>query len=69
MATLNLVDTKLNLKFSDGQNYYNSNINNSATNQDICDLVTIMAKYQVSAPTEIGKTLKYEFIITGNGGN
>ena len=68
MATLNLVETKLALKFSD-QNYYNSNINLSATDQDIYDLVTIMEKYQVSPPIEIGKTLKYEFIINNDGGN
>lgn len=63
MATLNLIDTKLVLKFAD-QNYYNSNINDLATNQTIYNFADLMEKYQVSAPTEIGKTLKYEFIIS-----
>jgi len=62
MATLNLIDTKLVVKFAD-QNYYNSNINNLATNQTIYNLADLMEKYQATSPTEIGKTLKYEFII------
>jgi hypothetical protein len=63
MATLNLIDTKLTLKFSE-QSYSNSNINNAASDQTIYDLAELMEKYQLSAPTEIGKTLKYEFIIS-----
>ena len=62
MATLNLIDTKLVLKFSD-QSYSNSNINDSASDQNIYDLATLMEKYELSAPTEIAKSLKYEFII------
>lgn len=62
MATLNLIDTKLTLKFSE-QSYSNSNINNAASDQTIYDLAELMEKYQLSAPIEIGKTLKYEFII------
>jgi len=61
MASLNLVDTKLTLKFSD-QNYYNSNINDSATDQTIYDLAALMRKYQADSPSEIIKTLKYEFV-------
>ena len=61
MASLNLVDTKLTLKFSD-QNYYNSNINDASTDQTIYDLVTLMGKYQVESPSEVIKTLKYEFV-------
>ena len=60
MASLSLVDTKLTLKFSD-QNYYNSNINDASTDQTIYDLVSLMRKYQVESPSEVIKTLKYEF--------
>ena len=63
MATLNLVDTKLVLKFAD-QNYYNSNINDASSNQTIYDFVTMMQKYQLTAPSEIIKSLKYEFVIS-----
>lgn len=63
MANLNLVDTKMVLKFSD-QSYSNSNISNTATDQKIYDLVELIDKYVVSSPTEIIKTLKYEFIIS-----
>ena len=63
MATLNLVDTKWVLKFAD-QNYYNSNINDLSSNQTIYDFATMMEKYQVTAPSEIIKSLKYEFVIS-----
>lgn len=63
MATLNLIDTKLTLKFSN-QSYSNSNINDSATDEKIYDFAAMMKKYQLSTPSEIIKSLKYEFIIS-----
>ena len=62
MATLNLIDTKLTLKFSD-QNYYNSNINNQSTDQVIYDFAALMRKYQAEQPSEIIKSQKYEFVL------
>lgn len=55
-----LIDTKLTLKFSD-QNYYNSDIKNTATDQEIYNFVSTINKYQVTAPTGIFRTEKYEF--------
>ena len=62
MATLNLIDTKLTLKFSD-QSYYNSNINNQSTDQVIYNFATLMRKYQAEQPSEIIKSQKYEFVL------
>lgn len=62
MVELNLVDTKLTLKFED-QSYSNSNINNAATDETIYNFADMMKTYQVSAPSEIIKSVKYEFIM------
>lgn len=61
MAELNLVDTKLTLKFED-QSYSNSNINNAATDETIYHFADMMKRYQVSAASEIIKSVKFEFI-------
>ncbi|MBQ9491442.1 MAG: hypothetical protein IJU86_01530 [Firmicutes bacterium] len=61
MVNAVLVDTKLILKFAD-QNYYNSDINNLATNQNIYDFVGILTKYFLTAVLEIQKTQKYELV-------
>ena len=61
MVNAVLVDTKLTLKFND-QNYYNSDINNLATNQNIYDFVGILTKYFLTAVLEIQKTQKYELV-------
>jgi len=55
-----LTDTKLTLKFED-QNYYNSDIKNSATDQAIYNFAVIINKYQVTEPAAIFRTEKYEF--------
>ena len=44
MVNAILVDTKLILKFAD-QKYYNSDINNLATDQKIYNLVGLLTKY------------------------
>lgn len=61
MVNAVLVDTKLILKFAD-QNYYNSDINNLATNQNIYDFVGILTKYFLTSVLEIQKTQKYELV-------
>ena len=61
MVNAVLVDTKLILKFAD-QNYYNSDINNLATNQNIYDFVGILTKYFFLFFLEIQKTQKYELV-------
>lgn len=57
---ITLIDTKLTLKFSD-QNYYNSDIKNTATDQGIYNLASTINKYQLTAPIAIFRTEKYEF--------
>ena len=57
-----LVDTKLIVKFDD-QKYYNSDINNLATDQKIYNLVGILTKYFLTEVLEIQKTQKYSILM------
>ena len=61
MVNAVLIDTKLVLKFAD-QHYYNSDINNLATDQKIYNLVGVLTKYFLTAVLEIQKTQKYELV-------
>lgn len=63
MVNAVLVDTKLTLKFAD-QNYYNSDINNLATDQKIYNFVGVLTKYFLTAVLEIQKTQKYELVMS-----